>query len=246
HLVPDRLQHLPEQRGIRILPVHEPAHVGETHVAVPQLFRGEHANAAMPRVAVALEREVHLGDAGALGGFAERRFRALGGAAEEDGVFRLHRSVRYVASRTVVNRPAFMTRECLPSRPELSYPPTPCVPPLPRSLSVSWSCWAPPPRRNSRLASRSSSRSKPSSRPTRRPPRKSATTDSRSASRAVARSAGSAWLPRARWTATRFRARSSWRRCSRSRRTSWWTARRTSSPSCRTPRTAAAWSCRGC
>ena len=42
------------------------------------------------RVVVALEGEVHLLDAVALGGRAERGLGALRGAAEEDAVFGLH------------------------------------------------------------------------------------------------------------------------------------------------------------
>src|SRR5690606_5295814 len=89
-LVPDRLEHLLEQRRVGIGAVHEPAHVGEAHVAAAQLFLGQHADAAVARVVVALEGEVHLLDAVALGGGAEGRLGAGGGPAVEHAVLGFH------------------------------------------------------------------------------------------------------------------------------------------------------------
>src|SRR5690349_13485197 len=60
HLVPDRLQHLPEERRVAILAVHQAAHVAKAHVAAPELLVRERTDAARARVRVSLEREVHL------------------------------------------------------------------------------------------------------------------------------------------------------------------------------------------
>src|ERR1039457_5545681 len=65
-LVPDRLQHLAEHGRVRILAVHELAQVAEADVAMAQLRLGENAQAAVARVGVSLEGEVHLVDAVAL------------------------------------------------------------------------------------------------------------------------------------------------------------------------------------
>src|SRR5262249_42201498 len=89
-LVPDALQHLAEQRRVRVAPGHQPAHVGEADVAVLELGVGQDADAARARVAVALEGEVHLLDAVALGALAEGGLGALCGAAEEDALVGLH------------------------------------------------------------------------------------------------------------------------------------------------------------
>src|SRR5262249_59535643 len=90
HLVPEGLQHLPEERGVGILPVHQLADVGEAHVPPPELRVGQHAEPAAARRLVSLEGEVHLVDAMALRGGAERRLGAPLTAAEENAVLAPH------------------------------------------------------------------------------------------------------------------------------------------------------------
>ena len=78
-------------RTFGIAPVHELRDVGEAHVAVLQLGVRQHADAALARVLVAVEGEVHLLDAVPFRGGTERRLRATGGATEENAVFAVHR-----------------------------------------------------------------------------------------------------------------------------------------------------------
>src|SRR5437867_2374772 len=58
HLVPDRLQHFAEERGVGILPVHELAQVAEAHVAASQLGAREDAPTTLAHGVVPLEGEV--------------------------------------------------------------------------------------------------------------------------------------------------------------------------------------------
>src|SRR5207249_518269 len=60
------------------------------HVALPELGAREDADAAAAGVVVALEGEVDLVDAVALGGGAEGSLGAVGGAAEEDAALGKH------------------------------------------------------------------------------------------------------------------------------------------------------------
>src|SRR5882724_1687004 len=86
HLMPDRLQHFAKQRRVAEFAMHQPAHVGETHVSPLELGLGEGTDAARARVAMAFEGVVLLLDAMSLGGGAERRLGALRGAAEEGAI----------------------------------------------------------------------------------------------------------------------------------------------------------------
>src|SRR2546426_1745042 len=90
HLVPDRLQHLAEERRVGKLPVHELAHVAEAHVAAPQLGARQDAPTTLAYGVVPLEGEVNLVDAVALRGGAAGRLRARRAAAEENAVLALH------------------------------------------------------------------------------------------------------------------------------------------------------------
>src|SRR5437667_302546 len=90
HLVPDRLQHLAEERCVGKLPVHELAHVAEAHVAAPQLGAREDAPTTLAHGVVPLEGEVDLIDAVSLRGGAEGRLRARRAAAEENAVLAPH------------------------------------------------------------------------------------------------------------------------------------------------------------
>src|SRR5512139_1577423 len=62
HLVPYRLQDLPDGGGIRVAAVHQTGHVGEAHVPLRQLLPGEDPDAAGAGEGVPLEREVDLLD----------------------------------------------------------------------------------------------------------------------------------------------------------------------------------------
>src|SRR5512134_2990641 len=62
HLVPDRLQDLPDGRGVRVASVHQAGHIGEAHVPFRQLLPGEDPDAAGAGEGVSLEREVDLLD----------------------------------------------------------------------------------------------------------------------------------------------------------------------------------------
>src|SRR6185503_666836 len=84
------LEDFAKQRGVRELPVHQLADVAEAHVAAPELGVGEDAAPALPDRIVALEGEVHLVDAVALGGGAERRLGTRRTAAEQDAVLAPH------------------------------------------------------------------------------------------------------------------------------------------------------------
>src|SRR5512134_1453888 len=102
HLVPDALEHLLEERTVGVGAMHEPAHVGETHVAVPELGAGEHPDAPRPAVAMTLEGEVDLLDAVALGRRAELGLRPRGGPAEQDALLTLHRPSPLVTAQRVL------------------------------------------------------------------------------------------------------------------------------------------------
>ena len=88
--MPDALQDLAEERRVRVAAVHQLGEVGEAHVALPELGAREDADAAAAGVVVALEGEVDLVDAVALGGGAEGSLGAVGGAAEEDAALGKH------------------------------------------------------------------------------------------------------------------------------------------------------------
>src|SRR5438876_2670587 len=90
HLVPDRLQHLAEERRVGKLPVHELAHIAEAHVAAPQLGARQDAPTTLAYGVVPLEGEVDFVDAVALRGGAEGRLRPRRAAAEENAVLALH------------------------------------------------------------------------------------------------------------------------------------------------------------
>ena len=90
HLIPERLQHLADRRRVGVAAVHQPRHVGQADVAGLQLFVIEDADAAVARDLVALEREVHLLDAVALGAGAERRLRPGRAAAEQNAFVTIH------------------------------------------------------------------------------------------------------------------------------------------------------------
>src|SRR5207244_6267168 len=92
-LEPDRLQHLSKQRTLAVVAVHEAADVRQAHVAALELRMGQHTDATGARIRVAIEREVHLLHAVALGSGTECRLGALRGATEENAIFlvELHR-----------------------------------------------------------------------------------------------------------------------------------------------------------
>ena len=89
-LIPERLQDLADRRAVGVAAVHQPRHVLEADVAGLQLFVVEHADAAVARHRVAVEREVHFLDAVALGARAELRLGAGRAAAEQDEVALVH------------------------------------------------------------------------------------------------------------------------------------------------------------
>jgi hypothetical protein len=66
-LIPDALQDFSKRRRIGIAPVHQARDVGEADFAGSEFFVVEHAQAARARRLVALEREIDLFDAEALG-----------------------------------------------------------------------------------------------------------------------------------------------------------------------------------
>src|SRR5262249_49155093 len=89
-LVPDALEHAPEQARVAIFAVHEAAHVVEVHVALLELGLPEHADAARARVVVALEGEVHLRNSLPPRGGAEPGPGAVRCAGEQDALLGLH------------------------------------------------------------------------------------------------------------------------------------------------------------
>jgi hypothetical protein len=91
HLVPQRLQDPAERRPLGVPPVHQPRDVRQADVPGQQLFVVEHPDAAMAVDPMAVEGEVHLFDAVALGAVAEARLGARRTATEQDAVGRLHR-----------------------------------------------------------------------------------------------------------------------------------------------------------
>src|SRR6266566_2074690 len=93
-LVPDALQHLPEQGGVAERAVHQPAHVRQAHIALLQLRLGQNAHASRPRGVVALKGEVHLLEAMALRRRTKRGLGSLSRATKENAMGRLHFSSR--------------------------------------------------------------------------------------------------------------------------------------------------------
>ena len=89
-LVPERLQHLADRRRVGVAAVHQARDVLEADVAGLQLFVVQHADAAVARDLVAVEREVHFLDAVALGARAELRLGARRAAAEENALVTVH------------------------------------------------------------------------------------------------------------------------------------------------------------
>src|SRR5205807_2860760 len=87
------LQHLSKQRALAVVAVHEAADVSQAHVAALELRIRQHTDATGARIRVAIEREVHLLHAVALGSGTECRLGALRGATEENAIFlvELHR-----------------------------------------------------------------------------------------------------------------------------------------------------------
>src|SRR5439155_17958031 len=93
-LVPDALQHLPEQGGVAERAVHQPAHVRQAHIALLQLRLGQNTQASRPRGVVALKGEVHLLEAMALRRRTKRGLGSLRRATKENAMCRLHVSSR--------------------------------------------------------------------------------------------------------------------------------------------------------
>src|SRR5947208_10145849 len=90
HLVPDRLQHLAEERRVGKLPVPGLSRVPHARVAAPQLGARQDAPTTLAHGVVPLEGEVDLVDAVSLRGGAEGRLRDRRAAAEENAVLAPH------------------------------------------------------------------------------------------------------------------------------------------------------------
>ena len=84
-----RLQDLLDVVGLGVVAAHQLGDVGEADVAVQQLGVAQRAHAALALDLVALEGEVHLLDAVALGAGAERRLGAAQAAAVEHAIARV-------------------------------------------------------------------------------------------------------------------------------------------------------------
>ena len=93
YLIPEGLEHLADGRAVAVAPMHQARDVLEADVARLELLVIQHADAAVPRDLVAVEREVDLLDAVPLGRRAELRFRARGAAAEQNALGWLHRAI---------------------------------------------------------------------------------------------------------------------------------------------------------
>src|SRR5439155_25407358 len=104
--------------------------IREAHVALPELGARQHADAAPARIAVPLAGEADLVDAVARGRGAERRLRALRGAAEEHVILGKHGRRPWQAAARVPR--AGLTRHGSDAHARSRWPPTPRTgPPIP-------------------------------------------------------------------------------------------------------------------
>src|SRR5262245_4111472 len=159
HLVPQRLEDLPERGAVGVAAMHQLRDVLEAHVTGEQLLVIEDTNPAAPRLGVPLEREVHFLDTVTLRARAELRFGAGRRAAEQDVVGFVHSQLPVASWRchlsalsfgrafsspklsmsVPISRPLDVSRQSC-ARDALSYPSAPSYPSTP-----SWpSCLARP------------------------------------------------------------------------------------------------------